>query len=304
MKYDYTNKQQNLNNYIKYNINRCLMMFKYCGLPDTIPQTELEHQLLTNGYSAIIEHEDKLYCLPCGLLGLDEYNNPLECLITNAYLQINKSYKINKECILIENDFLRVGLLPLLNRYCTQLLESDITMILANITKRTQTLISANDDRTQQSGHEFINQLLNGKLGIIAETQLFDSLKAQNFNTNTSMKDLIEYHQFIKSSMYNELGLNSLLNMKRERLNVAEVESNTGVLYPLVDSFLHCRQKAIEKINKKWNLNITIDFNSSWNDRIFNDEQRKEKFNNADSERNNKLFNEQEQKINDVDNKN
>ena len=60
--------------------------------------------------------------------------------------------------------------------------------------------------------------------------------------------------------------------MKRERLTANEVEANTDNLYPLVDDMLKCRRLALAKINEMFGLNIEVQFNSSWDYRLFNGE--------------------------------
>ena len=47
--FDITDKKRNVQNNIKYMLNRSNIMFEYDGLPDTIPQKELELLLQCNG---------------------------------------------------------------------------------------------------------------------------------------------------------------------------------------------------------------------------------------------------------------
>lgn len=274
-KYDYHDKQRNVQNYVKYMLNRSLAMFKYHNLPDTIPQRELELLLQTTGYGVFCEVEGKPYILYGSLGGEgDAYNNPTIATISNPYLKFNKNLKIGEECVVIPNDSMMIGLLPLYEKYCTILNESDITIILATINKRVQTLLSANDDNTAQSARKFLTDIENGKLGVIAESKLFDSLKVNN-NANGSqanLVDLFQLHQYMKASMYNEIGLGAAWNSKKERLNNSEVEFNTDNLYPLVDDMLENRRTALEEINKIFGTDIQIEFNSSWDHRILQGE--------------------------------
>ena len=53
--------------------------------------------------------------------------------------------------------------------------------------------------------------------------------------------------------------------MKKERITKEEFTTNSDSLYPLVDDMLNSRRKALEEINKLFDLDITVDFNSSWN---------------------------------------
>lgn len=272
-KYDFKNKSKNLNDYITYMLNRSIVMFKYHNLPETLPQRELELLLQCNGWGCVCEIDGNLYALNGGLGGEpNAYNMPTEIVISNPYLKYNKTLKIDEECVIIPNDSMYVGLLPLYNRYCTMLVENDITMILATVNKRVQNLLSANDDNTVESAKTFLKKVFDGEVGVIAESKLFESLKvnASSVNSTVSMVDLFEFEQYVKASLYNEIGLSANYNMKRERLTSAEVETNTDNLYPLVDDMLNQRRKALEKINEMFGTNIEVEFNSSWDNRPFN----------------------------------
>lgn len=272
-KYDFKNKEKNLNDYITYMLNRSVTMFKYHNLPDTMPQREIELLLQCNGWGCVCEIDGNLYCLNGGLGGVpNAYNMPTEIIINNPYLNYNKTLTIDTDCVIIPNDSMYVGLLPMYNRYCTMLVENDITMILATVNKRVQNLLSANDDSTVESAKNFLKKVFDGELGVIAESKLFDSLKvnASSVNSTVSMTELFEFEQYVKASLYNEIGLSANYNMKRERLTSAEVETNTDNLYPLVDDMINQRRKAVEKINEMFGTNIEIEFNSSWDNRPFN----------------------------------
>ena len=80
---------------------------------------------------------------------------------------------------------------------------------------------------------------------------------------------MFEFEQYLKASMYNEIGLSANFNMKRERLTSAEIETNSDNLYPLVDDMLNNRRLAIEKINEMFETDIKVEFNSSWDYRVF-----------------------------------
>lgn len=272
-KYDFKNKEKNLNDYITYMLNRSVTMFKYHNLPDTMPQREIELLLQCNGWGCVCEIDGNLYCLNGGLGGVpNAYNMPTEIIINNPYLNYNKNLTIDTDCVIMPNDSMYIGLLPMYNRYCTMLVENDITMILATVNKRVQNLLSANDDNTVESAKNFLKKVFDGELGVIAESKLFDSLKVNvsSVNSTVSMTELFEFEQYVKASLYNEIGLSANYNMKRERLTSAEVETNTDNLYPLVDDMINQRRKAVEKINEMFGTNIEIEFNSSWDNRPFN----------------------------------
>lgn len=273
--YDYKDKPRNVENLMKYMLNRSNIMFQYHNLPDSIPSREIELLLQTNGFGVFIEVGGKYYIVNGGLGGEpDVYNMPTEAVISIPALKLNKTYKINEDCIVIPNDSMYLGLLPMYAKYCTLMNENEITMLLATVNKRIQHLLSANDDNTLESAKKFLEKVFDGEIGVIGESKLFESLKVNTTSTTSqvSMKDLFEYEQYLKASMYNEIGLSANFNMKRERLSSSEVEANTDNLYPLVDDMLNSRRKGLEKVNEMFGLDIQVEFNSSWDYRLFNGE--------------------------------
>jgi hypothetical protein len=72
---------------------------------------------------------------------------------------------------------------------------------------------------------------------------------------------LIEAHQYILAQFFQEIGVSANYNMKRERLNTAEVEMNNGALDINIFSMLKNRQEAVALINEKFGTNISVDLN-------------------------------------------
>lgn len=272
-KYNYQNKSENVNNKIRYMLDRSFMMFKYHDLPDTIPYVELEKILQINGFAIITKVNDKLYAFNGGLGGVpDEYYRPTEVVVNNPYLNYNKTLKINEDCILIKNDSCKMGLIPMYAKYCTQLSETEITLFMALVNKRIQSFITASDDNTKKSAEEFIKKIIDGDLSVIGTSQLFDSFNTHDATERNSktLTEIYEILKYIKGDMFNEIGLSSYNNVKKERVSNAELELNSDNLYPLVDDMLENRRTAIEAVNKMFGTNITVELNSSWDYRIFN----------------------------------
>lgn len=271
--YNHLDKRKNVADMVTYMFNRSNIMFKYHNLPETIPETELEKLLQTNGFAIVGKINGDLYAINGGLGGeSDVYNRPTIATVSVPYFNFNDTWDIDKDCVVIKNDSNAIGLIPMFVKYCTLMNENEITMMLATVNKRVQNLLSANDDNTIESAVQFLKDVFDGKIGVIAESKLFDSLKVNNSSTTSqvSLTDLFEFEQYLKASMFNEIGLSANFNMKRERLTSAEVETNTDNLYPLVDDMLNNRKIALEKINTMFDTKIEVEFNSSWDYRVFN----------------------------------
>ena len=266
--YNFIDKGESLADNIGYMLSRCQSMFTYKGLPETIPKRDLELLLQTNGNVCFVEVNGDLYSLTGGMGGEpNAYYRPTKYTIANPALKLSKTYTIDSDCVVVPNDSMYMGLLPLHRRYATKLVENDITMLLASINMRTTALISAADDATKASAEVFLKQLFEGKLGVIGERALFESLKTQPYTgagANNTLTNLIEMHQYTKASWFNELGLNANYNMKREAINSDESQLNEDALAPLVDDMLECRKTGLEKVNAMFGTNITVDLASSW----------------------------------------
>lgn len=265
-KYNYLDKETNVADYVRYSINRALAMFRYEGLPDTIPQVELEKLLIMNGFAIWAKVNGELYAFNGGLGGEpDVYGMPTLATVANPALNFSGNFTINEDCVVMRNDAMMMGLLPLFNRYCTLINENDITMLLADVNKRAQFIISATDDNTADSATLFLKKLFNGEQGVITDNAIMKGLEVNPATTaNIALMDLVEYQQYLRAGLYNEIGLNSNFNMKREKLTATEVEMNSGNLYPLVDDMLNSRRVALEKINAMFGTEITVDFASAW----------------------------------------
>lgn len=261
------NKDIAINNYIHYMLCRTQSMFLYQNLPDSIPADILELYLQTKGHCFITEIDGTLYALSGTLSGeLDEYFRFKEYFVTNPALKLSKSFNIKEDGILVKNDTMELGLIPLLARYSVLLIENAISMRNATINARILTIISAPDERTKQSAELYLNKIEKGENSIIGDNPFFDGVKSQNASSafGRTIEQLIALHQYIKASMFNEIGLDANYNMKKERINSQEAQLSDDFLLPFIDNMINNRQQAIDKINEKYNLDISIQFNSTW----------------------------------------
>ena len=246
-------------------------MFAYTGLPDTVDRTILEKYLQLYGYVVFFKYNNKLYFTKAGLTGSEKspYNEPTEALVNVPALGINQRLTLNKNAVLVQNDDLRTGLLQYIKKSGTLLIENEITMLLNSYNDRIQSLITAGSDQSIAAANQYLNNIINGNLGTIAENSFLKDITVHNAQSTGEIdfSDLIQYQQYLKSDLYNMLGLSSLNNMKKERMNSLEVQANDDNVYPFVDSMLSNRKQGFEMVNKLFNGNIQVDFNGAWKDK-------------------------------------
>lgn len=265
--YDYKNKEKSNNSHIKEMLNRTLQIFRYENLPETMSKRTLELQLQINGFSCITSVNGQLYSFFGGLGGEpDAYYMPTICTVSNPYLKFSKSLKIDEECIIIPNDTTYSGLLNLLNRYTTLMTENELTMKMMNIHSRSQVISTAGTNSAKNAIETFFKDVERGKDTAVIDDDFATSISSIPLSTNSGIRftDLIEYQQYLKASLFNEIGLNANYNMKRESLNSAESQLNIDGLIPLVNDMLEQRKIGIEKVNNLFGTNITVEFTDLW----------------------------------------
>ena len=247
-------------------LNKSTRIFKYNNLPDTIKVKDLETQLQVGGYNIWKKVDDKLYCFNGSLGGEpNPYYLPTIAIVANPALRFNASMKIDEDCVVMLNDHYYQGMMPLFSKYSRLLVEAEISLRFAIINARVPALINADNDNTYDSAVKFFDDIVDGKkYGVIATSQFFEGVTSHDFYKEAHIKDLIESIQYIKGSWYNEIGLNAAFNMKREAINEAEATLNEDILYPTIDTMLECRKDAVEKINKMFNTDISVELDSVW----------------------------------------
>lgn len=268
------NKKELVNSYIRYMLNRTQDMFEYKGLPESIPKKNLELYLQTKGFVVIpSKNIDKPIAMYGGLGGVpNEYYMPTIAIVNNPYLKYNETLTIGEDCIVIYNDSTITGLMPMFEKYALLLAECDLSINMINKTNRIDNVIECGDSNTEAAALKFIEDIENGELSHIVSKKFIDEslLKIHSLSKTTdNLLKLIELRNYIESSWYIDLGLNSNYNMKRESLTDSETEVDTYTLTPLIKNMLEERQNGIKRINEKWYLNISVDLGGSWK-KLFN----------------------------------
>lgn len=263
----------------RYFLNRFMSMFKYDGLPEVmnvdgqaqkLPQKYIELYLMTTGMVGFTKDDNGDLTAVYGNLGGDPnvYYRPKTFLWANPYIKkVSKhEFEIGKDVEIIFNDSLMCGLMPLLNKYTSLMVENYLTAKIELISLRAMSGLTAPDDKSLASAQKFISDLINGKISVMADSNFLDGIKAlslRNSQTN-NITSIIEMQQYLKAGLYNELGLNANWNAKRESISANENQLNDDQLTPLIDNMLTERKEGVERVNKLFGTNITVDFNSAW----------------------------------------
>lgn len=263
-------------------LSKTMKIFEYEGLPESIPQRELEKILQLCDFAYWLKKGDKLYVFFGGLGGQpNEYYQPTNFIVANPYLQFYKSVKVNEEGVLMWNDYVHRNVLYfMIRRYAELMAECDITLRFGLINDRILSVFFASNDTLKAGVTQFMKDVEDGeKLGAIVGDDWKDeegglNVKEYRKANTQDLKNIMELQQYLKASFLNDIGLQANYNMKRESINESESGMNEESLKPFIDDMLQNRKDALEKVNKQFGTNITVKYSSSWIRRlkIANDE--------------------------------
>lgn len=278
-------KDKSISEFATYFLMRVMKMFKYKGLPEEIPVDCLNKMLLQDGFCWFTkwngntltgENADQYYVFH-GRMGsvIDAYYRPTEIIISNPGANCYENFTLGKQKagtyygekgVIIRNDTLYHGLMPLIKRYAYLLAENLLTLRSADVFLRIISLISGQDDKTLISANEFIKSIEKGEMKAVAEGKFFEGVKMQSppSNNGSYLTQFIEYQQYFLGSFFNEIGLNANFNMKRESIAKSESSLNEDSMLPLCQNMLMCRQEDFNVVNEMFGLNIEVEFDSAW----------------------------------------
>lgn len=238
-----------------------LNMFKYKDLPESINTFYLEYVLQTRGYIGFYDDERLgLICSEITLGGkLNHYQMPTEYHTVSTSPLVKKNLS-SEECVVMKNSPLYVGIFPYLNFFAKKLALTSRTMD-QNLRMQWTPYIITGDKRMLQQFKVFIKKILQG-VQTIFTSKGFRTEDVNVLQTNAPFiaDELHGMKQAILRECMTLLGIENANMDKKERLVSDEVNANNQQVIASRNIWLSERKKAIEELNKKFNLNASVEF--------------------------------------------
>ena len=197
-----------------YLLSKVITMFEYEGLPETIPQYNLEDILLRGGHCLITPVDVKETDVPfeSGLYALhgngggepNPYYYPTQYVVANPFLNISKTYTIGDNNVLAKNTSFFFPLLPLIEYTAHQLTENETTLNVAMVNTRIMTILTANDSTVAEACKKYMENIKNGEMSFITDNRsdFLDGVKTHPYastgNSNV-ITQILETEQWVYS---------------------------------------------------------------------------------------------------------
>lgn len=232
--------------------------FKWNGLPDWIKERHLESYLFDDGKAIFFrDPQMDVNCLQVqNGHGINVHGDPLN-YIAYGY-NYNKVYPAD-QCVIIENNKLRIPTKQFILYYVQKLAEADRTMDV-NIKSCKTPVIFACDDKDVLTFKRIFQQVDGNTPAIFADRGLnLNSITAYQTGATFMGVELMEYANNVENKLLTFLGVNNNPVDKKERLITDEANANNQLIDNFVQLQLEARERACEEINTMFGLNISVE---------------------------------------------
>lgn len=250
--------------YIQY-FNRLVelsvSMFEWQGLPETVDPRYLELHLFQNG--SMVYFRDEVMgdlCLDCIANGqFDVYGNPISRRAYSSYNQYQKTLN-ESDSVIIWNNYLRQPSVLDVKMFAKRLYNLDRIIDVNANAQKTPVLVQG----TEKQRLTLVNlyKEFDGNAPFIFGDKNLDlnSLRAISTNAPYVADKLYQ----LKTQIWNEaltyLGISNLNIQKKERMVTDEVQRNQGGTIASRYSRLEARREAVDKINRMFGTDISVDY--------------------------------------------
>lgn len=265
--------ENRLNNdlYLARLVELSASMFDWTGLPETCDVRTLELALLANGRAVFFKDDalDMYMTLPVNVStsGYDVYGQPLQFTARSMYN--NYRYPLTQETgVMIYNNYLRTPSIMQLVSFADRLGKIDEIIDININAQKTPILILADESKRLTMKNLYMKY--DGNQPFIFGDK---NLSINDFTVlKTDAPYVADKLYEIKTQIFNEaltyLGISNTSLQKKERLITDEVSRNMGGTIAARYNRLNERQKACEKINSLFNLNVWCEYKEDYDDHL------------------------------------
>lgn len=243
--------------------------FKYDGLPDTIPQEILERFLIERGTVAIFKKNGSIWALPVSEYGVGVYwNAPPEYITANPILHNLRGATeyLKSTSSMVYNNSTHEPDLERLQRYSTQLAQIESTIDISLVNMRAMSIMQGATEKERQELDLFYQKLRTGEYSALVSEKMLARLEGMRLMpTNNQMqsnglRDLYSLRNNVYRQYLRDIGIRVSLE-KSQFVSEDEIINDDLLLGYNLNNPLDIRRRCLEKVNSKYDLNISVDIN-------------------------------------------
>lgn len=257
-------------------------MFPYQGMPKEINMNAVSKMVMLGGYAIFFKDKDldKYFCLEGALTGVDPYGYPNFAKPISKNISegiIFPEMKVGEECIIIYANKVRSSALPYIVEYADKLAELDVA-IKMNTRAMKHPLMLKTTEQKKESISTLMAQYEDDYYVVFTDQSLLDntSLQVMDFKVSASeILNLQKEKETVVNEFFNVFGISGSVE-KRERMISGEMNAMMEQIAVNREMWMAPQRDAIEKINKMFGLNISINVPKYMDDEEIKKEEKKE----------------------------
>lgn len=240
-------------------------MFPYYNMPEEINMNAVSKMVMLGGYGIFFRDRDldKYFCLTGALTGVDPYGYPTYAKPISKNVSdgiIFPEMRIGEECIVIYANKVRSSALPYVEEYADKLAELDLA-IKMNTRAMKHPLMIKTTEQKKESISTLMAQYEDDYYVVFPDQELLNdtSLQVMDFNVSASeILNLQKEKETVLNEFFNIFGISGSVE-KRERMISGEMNAMMEQVAVNREMWMGPQKDAIEKINKMFNLKISIE---------------------------------------------
>ena len=257
-------------------LNYCLGIYRYTGLPESLPGREILMNLIITGHAVIFEDKGELVTTRTMIYGFDKYYRPTQATFGNVKIFSRKlTFGENSEVIyltriagnVLTQQEVDSGLLTFIKRYARLLADIESSINMYTVNTRYTAYPVATTDQARQSVEAFHNSIKLGKMAVVTDDTILDKFRNVDIvgqRGRDGLNDLIIARDKILATFFREIGVKFTQEQKKAQLTEEEVTADEQLLLLNVRDMLDVQREGIERVNAHFGTKIGVVINPTF----------------------------------------
>lgn len=254
-------------------LNYCLGIYKYTGLPASLPGREILMNLIMTGHAVIFQNKSELVTTKTVLYDFDMYYRPTRATYGNVrifsrQLRLGEDAEVvylnHIEGNVLTNQAVDSGLRSFILRYARQLADIESTANIYAVNMRLQSFPVASDDITREQVENFYKKIALGEKAVIMDNmilEMFRNVEVANRITNDTLNDILIARDKVLANFFQDIGIKYRQEQKKAQLTEDEVEADEQILVIDVEQMREVQQEGFDRVNDMFGTDIRVQIN-------------------------------------------
>ena len=254
----------------KYLLQKAMSVFRF-NLPEDWSYTYFLYGLFCGGYAVVTNTKEFGTIVQCPpnarLYGMNLYYQPTNAIITNHLLPDINTQQIGVDCEIIKLQPDYTGIMDIITYYAELMAVASQTASVNIANSKLSYIIAVDNKSSAETFKKVTDEILAGKPAVVTGKKLFNQdgrplweTFAQNLQANFIAPELFECIAKLDADFCTEIGVPNVNIAKESGVSDSEVMANNIDTYSKASLWLEMMQKDMEKVNKRYGLDLSVEF--------------------------------------------